>query len=211
MKRFFKKIYNYFVQKKVIKSLPDTAVIKNDLADPRLWGFVVAHTKKKVGAVLKDEDGTVMATENDHSNSTSIQVCRQIPSVIATRDAGGLDGAYGWLSIEGCKFSIESHGNAFNRNAKGYLILVIDGDKASEYVANLMLESFREKYPKRQYRGIRRVQAGDNGFLNLRKAREAGMEVALLTEMFFIDNRDDYISSEDLGNFYVDFIRSFDS
>lgn len=210
MKKFFTRLYRKFQQKKVEATLPKTATINNDLGLSTYWGFVVPHTKKAIGAVLKDKEGKVIQTENAYGAEVCNAVSRQLGCPVGTRDAGGLDGAYGWLNIEGCKFSIEPHLNAFNTKAEGFEVLVIDGDLKSEFIARKVLTMFSKRYPNRVNRGIKKVRAGQNGFKNLEVARKNGMEVALLTEMFFIDNEKEYMGTAEMAGFFIDFINSFD-
>lgn len=209
MVTWFKRLYNKLVQKKVEKTLEkEPTDFTNDITDYSLWGFVVPHTKADRGAVLKSALGKVVETEYDYGAETIRLISNDLPVTKATRDGGGLKGAYGWLKIEGAKFSIEPHLNAFNTIAKGYCVLVLKGDTKSEKVARQLLAKFSEKYPDRQNRGIRFVKSGDRGALNLITAKDNGMEVALLTEMFFIDNLSDYISTKEMSKFFIDFLRT---
>lgn len=174
------------------------------------WGFVVPHTKAKAGAVLKDRDGKVVAQEYFYAKDALRLLQDHLGVTVGTRDEGGLNGAYGWLNIEGCTASIEPHLNAFNTKAKGYEVLVLKGDTTSALYAKELLDLFGKMYPDRVNRGIKYVKSGDNGFANLMAAKKNGMEVALLTELFFIDNKSEWISRGDMAQFFNRFLEGKD-
>ena len=208
MKSFFRRLYYKFVQKKadvVVAKVDSKPVSTDDLK----WGFVVPHTKKAAGAVLKitiKGKSKVQDQEYFYAMDVIDELASKLGVTKATRDEGGLKGAFSWLNIEGCNASIEPHLNAFNTKAEGYEVLILDGDSTSEVYAKELLALFGEMFPKRVNRGIKRIKAGGRGFSNLMAAKEKGMKVALLTELFFIDNPKEFISRGDMVEFFNRFL-----
>lgn len=159
------------------------------------WGIIVPHTKEAQGAVSK-------LTKVSEYKYGKVLISYLSTYPFATRDAAGIKGAVKELVSKGCNASLEPHKNAFNNKAKGYEILVIKGDNASKEYARLILEAFEDEYPNRRNRGIKEVSKGDRGYYNLKTAKKAGIKVALLSEMFFIDNPVDYVEPQTMAAFW---------
>ena len=155
-----------------------------------IWGLIIPHEKKAQGAM--NYDGTY--SEYNYA----LEMSRHIGIPFQTRDDGGVYTATERLINEyKINSTIETHFNAYNRNAHGYELLVMKGDSLSERYARLMIESFSDIYPKRRARGdagIKWVSKGDRGYYNLSKAKDAGAVVTILSELCFGDNVVDYIS-----------------
>jgi len=144
-----------------------------------VWGFINPHTEKAPGAsnprnkVSEYQYGVLM---KKHHNFP-----------LEFRDDGGVSGAAKRLKAQGITASVENHKNAYNKQVNGAEILIIRGDKLSLQYAEMILDSFSMLYPKINNRGVKKMSKGGRGFNNLKAAKGAGMDVALLTEMFFID------------------------
>jgi len=79
------------------------------------------------------------------------------------------------------------------------------GDKLSLKYAELIAESFKHHFPDRILRhgnGVKIVTKGERGYNNLFIAKKNGMEVALLSEAFFIDNSSEWIEPREMGAFW---------
>ena len=162
-----------------------------------VWGIINPHLKNKPGAV-----------SHDRKYSEYIYGAIMIPEINKpwdTRDNGGVSGAVKRL-VKNYKInaSLEPHYNAFNRKAKGFEILVLKGDKLSEKYAKMFLDAFADKYPERANRGIKRIGYGGRGYNNLVAAKRAGAKIALLSEMFFGDNINDWLEPIEQGTFWRD-------
>ncbi len=208
MKKFFIKLYRKFIQKKADKIVATPAPTGPISLK---WGFVVPHTKAKAGAVLKNSQGKVLEQEYFYGKEMLQLLKAKLPELtVATRDEGGLAGAYGWLNIEGCTASIEPHLNAYNKKAQGYEVLVLKGDELSARYAKELIYLYKALYPNKVDRKVKYVSAGDRGFSNLYEAKKKGMQVALLTELFFIDSAFDYVPKPDMADFFYRFLEGKD-
>jgi hypothetical protein len=195
MKKFFKNLFYKWKRKhdrKVIasKPLPTNTKLK--------WGMVRCHTEKAQGAVAK----WIAPHLTEYMYWEDLYDCIQHEPPNTDRNNGGLKVAYSRLAKSGVTASIESHKNAFNGKAKGYEVLVLEGDLASLLYARKYLRLMNEYFPYHVNRGIKYVERGNRGAANLLAAKKAGMVVALLTEDFFIDNESDYIKPEALAKVY---------
>jgi hypothetical protein len=207
MKKFFINLYRKFQQKKVDKINKKPVVV-----DELKWAMVVGHSKSEIGCVLKKK-GKVVYTENAHSRGTIDKVHSGLMKITgesltrAVRDGWGLEGAYSSLAQDGITASIESHRNAFNTKARGYEVWILKGDTLSKQYAEELINRMSKFFPTRINRGVKEVEAGGRGFVNLYEAKKAGMKVALLSELFFLDNESEFISEEDLAKVYIDFLQ----
>lgn len=160
------------------------------------WGIIIPHTKVKPGASSYDR------------KYSEYQYAKEMAGIIAlpnaTRDKGGVYGAASNLISRGVNCTIEPHFNAYNGHVSGSEILVLKGDKLSEHYARLFIEDFCNKYNRtpRHDNGIKFVSRGDRGYRNLVAAKDAGAEVAILTEMFFGDNYDDHLPFQEQAIFW---------
>lgn len=190
IKRFFTRDYS-----KPIRNY-DSHGSGNTSFSPK-WGFIVPHTKMAPGA-----QGFLENSRRVIEYFYALEFISLLSFPFQTRDIGGVYGAAKRLINSGINASVEPHCNAYNGNVSGYEILVLDGDQLSyEYAVNF-IEQFRIMFPERKFRRIIKTKSGTRGHNNLVQAKKAGMEVALLTEFFFIDNPKDFILEERMAEFF---------
>jgi hypothetical protein len=158
------------------------------------WGIIIPHTKRAGGAYSKTHhiDEYHYALDMFPSSGISYE----------TRDAGGVSGAASRLRKRGFNASLEPHLNSFNGQVQGAEILVLKGDKLSKRFAELFLDVYKAKYPGKNIRGVKQMKKGQRGAANLIAAKRAGMEVALLSEMFFLDS--EWITPDEMAQFWAD-------
>lgn len=162
----------------------------------RHFGLIIPHTEKQPGA--STESGF---TEYHYA----LRMAAQTHLPYATRNIGGVTGAAKLLKKKGCNASLEPHLNAFNTYAEGFEILALEGDSSSIDAAILIAEQFAKWFPDHKIRGkngVKIIRPTDRGGSNLVKAKKAGMEIALLSEAFFIDNPKDYIDHSTMADFW---------
>jgi len=157
------------------------------------WGFIIPHTAKAGGAANPDK------TWDEYQYGTAM--APQIGKPFADRNSGGVKGAAKNLKRKGCNASLEGHLNSFNGQVQGAEILVLKGDDLSKYYAELFLAAYKAKYPGKNIRGVKEMKKGGRGAGNLIAAKKAGMEIALLSEMFFIDS--EWITPEEMAQFWA--------
>ena len=163
------------------------------------WGIIVPHTQASQGASSWDS----IYTEYLYG----LALVNLLPVPWGTRNNKGVYGAAKTLKERGCTCSLEPHFNAYNKRAHGAEILVMKGDDLSAKYARLFIEQFSDTYSDRRIRhgdGIKWVGKGDRGYRNLHSAKLGGMKVAILTELFFIDNPIDFINPSDMADFWKD-------
>jgi len=157
-----------------------------------VWGFINPHLKNAGGAMHPQKKvdeyryGVMMKNHHDYP--------------LEFRDDGGVYGAAKRLIKHGCNASVESHKNAYNKKVNGMEILVLKNDRLSIEYAEMFIEEFRVMFPGVPIRGIKQKSKGDRGAKNLIDAKRAGMDIALLTEDFFIDSH--WIAPQKLAEFY---------
>ena len=101
--------------------------------------------------------------------------------------------------------AIEPHFNAFNGRAAGAEILVMKGDQKSKNFARYLLGEFELKFPNRRLRynaGVKELEEGDRGHSILTVLKNRGFKIAVIPELFFGDNKEDYIKPKDLIEFF---------
>lgn len=166
------------------------------------WGVIIPHTKIDGGANNINSIKYKFFNEYNYA----LDMIDHMPVPFATRDNGkGVAGAAKQLIELGCTASLEPHLNAYNRKAKGFEILVLKGDRLSAYYAEMIAQNFKDYFTERVLRhgnGVKIVSKNDRGYANLIAAKNQGMEVALLSEAFFIDNDQDFISPFNMGPFW---------
>lgn len=168
------------------------------------WGRVICHNSHAQGAdTVRNGE---LVTENMHCKMT--YGFMKYFTYVGTRDVGGIKGAYSHIYRKGCNASLESHRNAFNGKAKGFEVLVLRGDETSKRYAQILMGIFGKHYPDRTYRRIKELRYGEGGYKNLRTARDLGFKVAILPELFFIDNEKEWITPEDLAKIYDEFFEA---
>ena len=188
MRRFFRFLKRLF-------SKPVSNDYGSGPVEKLTWGYVVCHTRKDKGAT--NGQAVNRLTEYDYS----LSVARLLRGVIpyATRDDGGVYQACRKLKKVGCNASIEFHLNAFDSSVNGAEILVIADDEASIEVAQNILDAFKMRFPDRKIRGVKEKRSGKRGRRNLDDAKDAGMRVRILTELFFIDS--EFIDEKIMADF----------
>lgn len=193
---WFKRLKNWLFSK--VKKQEPISIGYGEAEPAELrWGIIVPHESKRPGAYNYDK------TISEYNYG--LVMCKSLPFPCETRDSGGVYGAAKKLKAKGVNATLEPHYNAFNGKASGCEILVLAGDKESERVARLILNGFKQKYPHRILRGsdgIKFVSKGDRGYYNLVNAKSAGSKIRLLSELFFGDNKSDYMKPEDQADFW---------
>lgn len=161
------------------------------------WGYIVPHTKKAGGAETPDNKWS----EYQYGKVVAITNGAFIPW--DDRNHGGVKEASKRLVAHGCNSLFEDHKNAYRGFTRGAEILVIRGDELSIKYAEFILEEFKKQFPDHPIRGIKQMKKGGRGYNNLRDMKRGGADVALLGEMFFIDNVKDWIDQDTYAKFLV--------
>jgi len=164
------------------------------------WGFIIPHRRDSPGAVSYDN------RYSEYLYGTIMVPAIGLP--YRTRDEGGVRLASKQLRGESVNATIEPHFNAYNGKVEGAEMLVIRSDGLSRHYAELFLDIFRETFPHRRIRGVKEVGPGDRGYRNLLESKKSGMEVAILSEMFFGDNIADFLSPEEQTEYWRDCLES---
>jgi len=160
------------------------------------WGYVVPHTEKAQGAEAPDGKWS----EYKHGLSVAVTNSNFIPW--DDRNNGGVSGAVSRLiSDKKINSTWEDHRNAFDGRVGGVEVLCIRGDSLSKHYAEMILDAFHETFPDRNIRGVKEMKKGGRGYGNLLASKKAGADVALLGELFFIDNPKDFIEVEKIAKF----------
>jgi len=157
------------------------------------WGYIIPHTKYAQGAETPD---------NQYSEYThgSI-VAAGLPIPFDHRNDGGISGACERLSDRGVNSTWEDHRNAYNGIVGGAEILYLKRDHLSKVKAEDILHAFSITFPDRTIRGAKARGPKERGGGNLVASKKSGMDVALLGELFFIDNPKDFIETEAMIKF----------
>lgn len=171
------------------------------------WGLVIPHTKDRQGALSFDEE----VSEYIYGHRLARILEGIIPS--ATRDTDGIRGAIIDLLSKDCNASIEPHFNAYNGNVSGAEVLCLKGDYRSAELGSLLLEDLKQRWPHRKIRrknsnGIKWVAEGDRGYSNLALAKKLGMDIAILTELFFGDVAEDWLEPSDQAKLIKDLVQN---
>jgi len=161
-----------------------------------IWGYIIPHIDEAQGAETKKglseySYGGMIANYNNNFIAWD------------DRDDGGVKSATKRLVAHGINATFEDHKNAYNHKVGGAEILIIKGDELSKFHAERILEAFALKFPDRNIRGVKEMRKGGRGYNNLLLAKKGGADVALLGELFFIDNPNDFIDPK----VYAEFIR----
>ena len=193
-----------FITGNYSKPIEDYGSHGSDLPEftPR-WGVIIPHTVDGQGAHSREQKDLEGRPITEYVYGFSLMNNLKLPYY--TRNSGGVSGAAKLLKRDGCNASLEPHKNAFNTKAKGFEILVIKGDHLSAKYAEEFAAAFKAKFPDRVLRhgnGVKPVVRGQNGYRNLVNAKKNGMEVALLSESFFIDNKNEWIEPETMAEFW---------
>lgn len=162
------------------------------------WGIIIPHTKKASGA------SSDKYNHNEYTYGMVMAEYSKFP--YETRDLGGVKGAAARLRKRKVNASLEPHKNAYNGKAKGFECLVLEGDQLSyDYAAEIAMQ-FKRTFPTRVLRqsgtGVKVIKKGDRGYWNLAAAKAQGMEIALLSEAFFIDNDSEWIPPMEMTKFW---------
>lgn len=160
------------------------------------WGYMVPHLKNAQGADTPDKKWS------EYKYGQSVATLLGLPW--ETRDEGGVKGASQRLVARNCNCIFEDHKNAYRGTSFGFEILILKGDSLSKQYAELIMDEFERRYPKRRNRGIKEMTKGGRGYNNLLNHKRGGADVALLGEMFFIDNPHEFINPSE----YVNFLKS---
>jgi len=158
------------------------------------WGAIIPHSEAAQGAQAFN------STYTEYIYGTIMVPMMDIPFTF--RDKVGIKGAARILKEQGVNASIEPHFNAFNGRVKGAEMLVLSSDGLSKHYAELFLDIFKEDFPERRIRGVKEVSPGDRGYTNLLKCKQAGMKVAILSELFFGDNNEDWLAPDEQAKYW---------
>lgn len=170
---------------------------EGEIFNPR-WGFIVPHTLKAPGA-------TSVTGLKEYFYGE--QLCDLVDLPHATRNKAGVKGAAKRLvDVYKANAIIEPHFNAFNTKVSGAEILVLKGDDLSIRYAEFALLHFEDTFPDRKIRGIKEMSKGGRGYWNLKHSKNATKGVAMLSELFFGDNENDYMNVSTQANFWRDFL-----
>lgn len=116
------------------------------------------------------------------------------------------DIAYG---IKANTVALEFHLNSFNSpDIEGYEVLVLEGDEKSRQQAVKFLLIMEKHFPSRRNRGIKFLASHDRGYNNLLRLKKFYKQ-AFITEAFFLNNPDDWITRDkmaDVINEFTDYI-----
>ena len=164
------------------------------------WGMIIPHTQAAQGAMSYDD------TYTEYVYGSVMVPMVNVP--FALRNSGGVKEAAKKLNSLGVNATIEPHYNAFNGMVRGAEILVLQEDGLSKHFAELFLDIFKESYPDRKIRGVKEVKPGDRGYSNLLKSKQAGNTVAMLSEMFFGDNFEDWLAPNEQAAYWRDCLGS---
>ena len=166
------------------------------------WGMVCGHTKANQGLTYTVGDsvyteyiyGTIMIPHcyvpwntREEKGSVKSQLARSVDSLV---------------KHQGVNATIEIHQNAFNGKARGFEIWYLDGDELSRSYAEEFVFQFGEQFFTRRNRGAKKARRSDRAYHNLIGAKLGGAKVALLAEMFFGDNENDYMSPNTQASFW---------
>lgn len=131
-----------------------------------------------------------------------------IPDVRYYKARNSLNAAYD-AKREGCDIIIQLHLNAYNGDARGCEVLVIDGDVKSYAIAEKFAKEFTGKFNRvmrRSYdNGKKMLSSRDRGVSSL---VASGSAQKILVEPFFIDNVNDFVPKEEYAEFLLEFIKS---
>lgn len=188
------------MEEKVLKCFRARSYGYGDRPFTPQWGIIIPHTMKAQGAVTYDGIYT------EYVYGTIMIPMIGVP--FAKRDENGVYGAAKDLRSVKVNATIEPHFNAFNGRAAGAEILILREDGLSRHYAELFLDIFKETYPSRKIRGVKEVGPRDRGYSNLLNSKKVGMEVAILSELFFGDNPKDFLLPEDQATYWRDCLDS---
>lgn len=119
-------------------------------------------------------------------------------------DAFNLKSPNSWVIGEE-SIALEFHLNSFHADVSGYEVLVIQDDLRSYIVAEKFMRLMKKTFPNRRGRGIKVLTENDRGYNNLLRLKKV-YNRAILTEMFFLSNEDDWMDRD----IAADFINEFD-
>jgi len=143
--------------------------------------LIIPHNFKKQGA-------TTPAAPNDYDQSITEYTYAQQEFLFSS-------------SVTTLECQIEIHKNAFNNESKGACMLVLSGDLESGLMARKILDRFCKKFHRRN-RGVVLLEDGNRGYKNLKAMKHGGAKIAILSELFFIDNPIEWIEPEFMGKFW---------
>ena len=100
--------------------------------------------------------------------------------------------------VDDTAVALEFHLNSFNSpTIEGYEVLILENDLESYAYAQRFLDIMRKSFPLRRNRGIKILTSTCRGYNNLLRLKKY-FKQAILTEAFFLNNPNDWISREDM-------------
>lgn len=170
-----------------------------------VWGLVLPHYQHDGGANNKKwyaAAGVAFFSEYTYAKKMFLKL---ISYKQDDRNNGDVSGAAERLVKQGCNSYLEPHKDAYNTSVGGFSFLYISGDALSKKYAEFFRDAYIKMFPNKNPRysnGLKSVKKGVAGYNNLVKAKKQGMEVAILSETFFIDNKNDFVSPEAMAKFW---------
>ena len=161
-------------------------------------GLIIGHTKSDKGAAIYNN----AIQEYDYWKEVASKLVLDKEFAVGFRDNGGVKGACEEIKGKlGHKPDIilELHFNAYNGKAKGCEALYIDSKELAEKFCKFM------EHKGKKNRGAKDVYANGRGIKNMEIASKYADNV-ILTEMFFADNKDDYITIKDATKYLQEFL-----
>ena len=168
-----------------------------------IWGILIPHLLTQPGAVCWH--GGVA------EYGYAVNMVQEMALDIIYEDKElGYGEAISHLMDKDINAIIEPHFNAHSvLKASGYEILVMKGDLLSEKYATEFLLEFSQMFPERRNRGVKFLKEGDRGFINLLYMKFFGAKVAMLTELFFGDNKEDWLEWQDQARFWDQALKKY--
>lgn len=204
MKSFIKWLISLFNKKPVVSvpvEIPSTPTTTSDI---KKISIIVGHGNGDPGATCWD--GT---HEYDYNSKVAEIVLSNVDSKLIRvfkRGSSGIAGVGILASAWSPDLTIELHLNAFNGEAEGCEVLVLDKDKESAHVAISFALAFCKKFDRisRRDRGINWIESSDRGYTNLKAV--SLVKRSILVEPFFCDTKSEWIPVEVYAQFLVDWI-----
>lgn len=149
----------------------------------------------------------VSFNEHDYVAEVCELVAKKLPNVgvFYKSKTGGWATTYLKVIPLNPDFIFEVHLNAFNGQAKGCEVLITQ--EKTRRLAESFSKAFTEKFDRvlRATKGVKKLESGDRGSSNV-KGISAIAPYAMLTEAFFCDNPNEYVTPEEYAEFFADWL-----
>lgn len=154
--------------------------------------YINGHRYNHQGASGKDMSSKFNTTITEWEYSSSLHQYLDTPYKLD--DAFNLQDIKPYITDD--TLGLEFHLNSFNSGVSGYEVLILPNDARSLEAANLFLGIMKKLFPLRRNRGIKYITHADRGYNNLLRLKQYYKQ-AMITEMFFLDNSDDWMTLEE--------------